>query len=90
MKYLLDTNICAYFINRTHPAVAAHIQGTRAGQIGVSAVTWAELWHGAEGGNRRESAAQKLAVFREAIDDVVAEIVIEFCPWCPSPKLNPS
>lgn len=67
MKYLLNTNICAYFINQTHPAVADRIRSLRRNRLGVSAITWAELWHGAEGGNRREIAAKKLAVFADAI-----------------------
>ncbi len=57
-RYLLDTNICIYIINRRPPEVFRHFDGVAAGQIGISSITHAELDFGvAKSGSRRNRAA---------------------------------
>jgi len=48
MRYLLDTNICIYLINRGpgHEAILRHMDGLSYGDIGISAITAAELRYG--------------------------------------------
>ena len=43
MKYLLDTNICIFLIKRRPPQVLQRFQACAPGEIGLSAVTVAEL-----------------------------------------------
>jgi tRNA(fMet)-specific endonuclease VapC len=47
MKYLLDTNICIYIIKRKPPEVRDRFNTHRPLDIGVSAITVAELEYGA-------------------------------------------
>lgn len=46
MKIMLDTNICIYIINRRPAAVLKRFQSFRIGDIGISAITLAELEYG--------------------------------------------
>lgn len=46
MKYLLDTNICIYLIKRKPPQVLQKFQAHSVGEIGISAITVAELQFG--------------------------------------------
>jgi tRNA(fMet)-specific endonuclease VapC len=48
MKYLLDTNICIYLIRRKPPQVLQKFQVHSVGEIGISAITVAELQFGAQ------------------------------------------
>ncbi len=47
LKFMLDTNICIYVIKR-RPLSALETFNRHAGQIAISAITLAELLHGAE------------------------------------------
>ena len=46
MKYLLDTNICIYIINKKVPPLLKRLQTFHPGQMGISAITVAELEFG--------------------------------------------
>ena len=59
MRYLLDTNICIYLINRRPPSVLARFHDCSAGDIGVSIATALELAYGVE---KSGSARNKLAL----------------------------
>lgn len=59
MRYLLDTNICIYLINRRPPSVLARFHDCSAGDIGVSIVTALELAYGVE---KSGSARNRLAL----------------------------
>lgn len=48
MKFLLDTNTCIYVINERPPEVVKRFRRYRLGDLGVSAVTVAELAYGVE------------------------------------------
>jgi tRNA(fMet)-specific endonuclease VapC len=55
LRFLLDTNIVIYVINQ-RPLQALETFNVHAGQMAISAVTLAELLHGAEKSQKRESA----------------------------------
>lgn len=58
MRYLLDTNICIYIINRRAPHVFERFETLRAGDVGVSSITAAELAFGvAKSRSARNQAA---------------------------------
>lgn len=61
LRYLLDTNI-ALFVIRWRPPLAAAVFNQHAGRMAVSAITLAELMHGAEKSSR---PAANLAVVEE-------------------------
>ncbi|CAM3737293.1 type II toxin-antitoxin system VapC family toxin [Deinococcus saxicola] len=46
LRYLLDTNICISIIKDRPAAVRERFDGLRPGEVGLSAVTEAELLHG--------------------------------------------
>lgn len=48
MKFLLDTNICVFLIRNQFERIRRHIRSHRVGEIGVSAITEAELRFGAD------------------------------------------
>ena len=52
MKYLLDTNICVFVIRRKSAAVLARLEKHAADDVGISAVTLAELRYGADKSQR--------------------------------------
>jgi tRNA(fMet)-specific endonuclease VapC len=63
MKILLDTNICIYLIKEHPPAIRRRFAGFAPGEIGVSAVTIAELQYGVEKSAAKERNKAALAVF---------------------------
>lgn len=46
LRYLLDTNICIFIIKNKPAVVRERFDGLRSGEVGLSAVTEAELLHG--------------------------------------------
>lgn len=46
LRYLLDTNICMYILNRKPAHVFRHFLTLSAGEVGISAITGAELSFG--------------------------------------------
>src|SRR4051795_3691514 len=55
MQYLLDTNICIYIARRKPASVLARFQRLRAGDVGMSVITYLELVYGAWNSQRAES-----------------------------------
>ncbi len=60
-RFLLDTNICIYIINRRPPAVFERFAGLRVGEVAISSITGAELMFGVEksGSSRNRDALEK-------------------------------
>ena len=60
-RYLLDTNICIYIINRRSMEVFDRFEGLKVGQVAVSSITGAELSFGVEksGSTRNRQALDK-------------------------------
>jgi len=63
MKYLLDTNICIYIINRKDPALLGKLQAHRAEQLCISTITIAELEHGVAKSKRPDQNRVALVSF---------------------------
>ena len=47
MKYLIDTNICIYIMNRRPPEVIQRFKRLEMGEVGISSITVSELHYGA-------------------------------------------
>lgn len=63
MKYLLDTNICIYSLNRRPPEMLERLRRVGPADVAVSVVTLVELRHGAEKSRDPERAHGKLDLF---------------------------
>jgi tRNA(fMet)-specific endonuclease VapC len=63
MKALRDTNICIYLIKEHPPAIRRRFANFAPGEIGVSAVTIAELQDGVEKSAAKERNKAALAAF---------------------------
>jgi tRNA(fMet)-specific endonuclease VapC len=63
MKWMLDTNICIAIIRRQPEVAIKRLRGKSVGQVGVSAVTVAELQFGAAESTRPEPARSALSEF---------------------------
>jgi tRNA(fMet)-specific endonuclease VapC len=63
MLYLLDTNICAYFISRRYPSVAAKFRQHDPDDLVISSIVAGELAYGVENSTRIESNRQNLELF---------------------------
>jgi tRNA(fMet)-specific endonuclease VapC len=70
-RYLLDTNICVYIINRRPPHVFDHFVGLQIGEIAISSITGAELAFGVakSGSTRNQEAMNK---FLAPLDMLIA------------------
>ena len=79
MPYLLDTNICIYFLNQSSSRVLAKLRNTTPSQIKLSAITVAELYFGA----RKSKASKKnLAIVKKFVSPFEIIPFDEFaCPY---------
>ena len=60
MKYLLDTNICIYIMNKRPAKVISKFKQREVGEIGLSSITVSELQYGVAKSNQRELYRQRL------------------------------
>lgn len=60
MQYLLDTNICIYIAKNKPPEVYTRFANLEVGQVGMSIITFGELWYGAQKSQHSERSIQKL------------------------------
>jgi tRNA(fMet)-specific endonuclease VapC len=72
MKYMLDTNICIFIINKRSPRVLQKIAAQDVGDIYISSVTVAELFYGVYKSERIEQNHQALTQF------LLPLVVLEF------------
>ena len=63
MKYLLDTNICIYIMNKRPAKVINKFKQREVGEIGLSSITVSELQYGVAKSNQRELNRQRLNEF---------------------------
>ena len=63
MKYLLDTNICIYIIKRRPERVIQELAKQTVGEVGISSITAAELWHGVARSQSTERSRAALEQF---------------------------
>ena len=61
--YLLDTNICIYFMKNMYPELTEKLLSTDPASLLISSVTVYELEYGAEKSNWGEKSRQRLALF---------------------------
>ena len=67
MKYLLDTDICIYLINKKHQNLAQRIVEVPSGDICVSSITQAELEYGVSKSRDKVKNSQALSKFLAVI-----------------------
>ena len=67
MKYLLDTNVCADFLNRRYPNVVERLTQASPEDLCLSSVVVAELRYGADRSGRKEQNHEKLDVLTSEI-----------------------
>ena len=63
MKYLLDTNVCADFLNQRYPTVVERLTRASPEDLCISSVVVAELRYGADRSARKAQNHEKLDVF---------------------------
>lgn len=79
MKYLLDTDICIYVINERPAAVLKRFREHGVGDIGITAITVAELAYGVEkSGSARNRAALERFLLPFELLDFDAEAAIAY------------
>ncbi len=63
MYYLLDTNICIYFIKKRPPGVLERFRQYSPKDVGISTITLFELQHGVEKSQYKQRSEDALAKF---------------------------
>jgi tRNA(fMet)-specific endonuclease VapC len=56
LRYLLDSNICIYIARHHPPEVLERFKRLQPGEVGISAITYGELWYGACRSRHRSEA----------------------------------
>ena len=78
MKYLIDTNICIYIINRRPARIIEKFRQFELGEIGISTITTSELQYGVSKSVHRKTNQKRLEQFMApfeilAYDEMAAE-----------------
>jgi tRNA(fMet)-specific endonuclease VapC len=68
MKYLLDTNICIYIMNKRPKKVINKFKHLAVGEAGLSSITVSELQYGVAKSNQRELNRQRLNEFSTPLE----------------------
>lgn len=63
MKFLLDTDICIYFIKHRSPKIREHFRSLKVGDVGISSITLSELQYGVEKSEQKVRNAEALESF---------------------------
>jgi len=63
LHYLLDTNICIYIAKHRPPEVRQRLSELKTGEVGMSLITFGELYYGAQKSMQRENSLKKLWQF---------------------------
>lgn len=66
-RYLLDTNICIYWLNTRHPRIVERLDTVPASALGMSVVTWGELQFGAAKSHQPALVRRNLEALAEAV-----------------------
>jgi len=69
MKYMLDANICIYLVKQNPAKVIKHFKSHAIGDIGISAITLAELRYGV-------SKSQHVEKNQQALDEFILSLEI--------------
>lgn len=70
MKYMLDTNICVYIIEKRYSEVFKHFESniSKNNVLCISMITFAKLMHGVKKSNRQKDNMRALWKFLSLID----------------------
>ncbi len=68
MKYLLDTNICIYIIKQKPEKVFKKFGNYSVGQIGISTITYSELFYGVSKSQRTAQNEAALSQFTAPLE----------------------
>lgn len=63
MKYLIDTNICIYIMNKKPSNVIQKFKRVKMGEMGISTITISELQYGVSKSNKRKKNEIRLHEF---------------------------
>jgi len=74
LRYLLDTNICIYISKRRPLQVLERFKQLAPGEVGMSLVTYGELYYGAQKSQQRELALEKLSQLAAYIPVITPEV----------------
>ena len=66
--FMLDTDICIYIIKRKPASVLKRLEALRAGQLSMSAITYAELMNGAKKSRHVEANLERLNSLGELLE----------------------
>lgn len=77
--FLLDTDTSIFLLNRKNPAVEQRLRSFGRGDVGISAITMAELYYGAAHSKKRRSNENRVRIFCSSLsffpfDEAAAEI----------------
>ena len=67
MRYLLDTDICIFIARRNPTRVIDRFDRLPAGDVGISVISYGELWFGAEKSNQPKDALEVLSDLLEGV-----------------------
>jgi tRNA(fMet)-specific endonuclease VapC len=79
MKILLDTDICIYVINRRNPKPLERLRLYSIGEVGISAITYAELRFGVENSARPEENIDRLERFLLPLEIMPFDMAAGLC-----------
>jgi len=79
MKILLDTDICIYTINRRTPKLLERLRSYAIGEVGISAITYAELRFGVEISSRPAENIDRLERFLLPLEIIPFDAAAGLC-----------
>ncbi len=68
MKYLIDTNICIYIMNKRPAGVIKKFKQFELGEVGISTITVSELQYGVAKSTHRKENQQRLEQFTTPLE----------------------
>ena len=68
MKYLIDTNICIYIMNKRPVGVIKKFKQFELGEVGISTITVSELQYGVAKSTHRKENQQRLEQFTAPLE----------------------
>jgi tRNA(fMet)-specific endonuclease VapC len=71
MKYLIDTNICIYIMNKRPAEAIQKFKRFELGQIGISVITISELQYGVSKSKFRKKNEQRLEEFLRPLEILI-------------------
>jgi tRNA(fMet)-specific endonuclease VapC len=69
-SYLLDTNTCIYFLNRSSDKIIARMKSLSPANIKLSTITVAELWFGVEKSRAKKKNREIVQKFTEHFERI--------------------